>query len=189
MTETRKQRVDHPSCPIRRINHGNVVGIELGSDGGVEPNRDRPSTAAGPSSPKSLGSEPVALGDSLWRVLATDVASVDAVPAFASSAMDGFALRHADVGNAGPQTPVRLSVVGESRAGHPCDRELSAGESIAISTGAMMPLGADAVVPVEQAHMYQDHVEILAAVDESNDVRHAGEDIRAGRRCSKSGRA
>jgi molybdopterin molybdotransferase len=63
--------------------------------------------------------------------------------------MDGFAVRAADVEGASPDVPVALRVVDESRAGHPAERALGAGEAIAISTGAVLPTGADAVVRVE----------------------------------------
>jgi molybdopterin molybdotransferase len=127
-----------------------------------------------------LESEQVDLRDALGRVLAADVASPRAVPPFDNSAMDGFAVRHADVREAGLQTPVSLRVVDESRAGHPAARELQSGEAIAISTGAAMPTGADAVVAVERTVPGERSVEVLAAVGAGNDVRHAGDDLRAG---------
>ncbi len=120
------------------------------------------------------------LADALGRVLAEDVRSVDPVPPFDSSAMDGFALRFADVRDADERRPATLTVVGESRAGHPCDRALGAGEAIAISTGAIVPDGSDAVVPLERTSARNGYVDVLAAVPEGNDVRRAGEDIGAG---------
>jgi molybdopterin molybdotransferase len=129
---------------------------------------------------QALGSEPVALADALGRVLAEDVRSDGAVPGFDSSAMDGFALRCLDVREARPERPIELSVVGESRAGSPASRALASGEAIAISTGAAMPAGADAVVPVEQTRRENGHVEILTAPDMQANVRFAGDDIRAG---------
>jgi molybdopterin molybdotransferase len=128
----------------------------------------------------ALESEQVDLRGALGRVLAADVVSRQPVPPFDNSAMDGFAVRHVDVIDAGPQKPVRLTVVDESRAGHPAERELGAGEAIAISTGAVMPSGADAVVAVERTVPDGRGVEVLAAVRAGNDVRHAGDDLRAG---------
>jgi molybdopterin molybdotransferase len=125
-------------------------------------------------------SEPVTLAGALGRVLAEDVRSDGAVPGFDSSAMDGFALRCLDVRDARPERPIELSVVGESRAGSPASRALAGGEAIAISTGAVMPAGADAVVPVEQTRRENGRVEILTAPDAQANVRFAGEDIRAG---------
>jgi molybdopterin molybdotransferase len=128
----------------------------------------------------SLASEQVALADALGRVLAEEVRSTAAVPPFDSSAMDGFALRHGDVRAADEQRPVTLRVVGESRAGHPALGILEGGEAIAISTGAAMPAGADAVVAVEQTRLHDGHVEILAEAAVHANVRFAGEDIGAG---------
>jgi molybdopterin molybdotransferase len=89
-----------------------------------------------------LGDEPVALDAALGRVLAEEVTSTLAVPPFDSSAMDGFAVV------AGPSA--ELSVVGEARAGHPYFGTVSPGQAVRISTGAVLPEGADAVVPVER---------------------------------------
>jgi molybdopterin molybdotransferase len=89
-----------------------------------------------------LEDEPVALREALGRVLAEDVSSTVAVPPFDSSAMDGFAVV------AGPAA--ELSVVGEGRAGHPYGGSVSPGQAVRISTGAVLPEGADAVVPVER---------------------------------------
>ncbi len=126
-----------------------------------------------------LGAEPVAVGDALGRVLAEDVASLDPVPGFDSSAMDGYAVRAADTAGADSRRPVRLALVDESRAGHPAQGGLAAGEAIAISTGAMVPAGADAVVRVEDTGG-TDPVEIRVEVEAGRDIRRAGEDIRAG---------
>ncbi len=128
---------------------------------------------------RPLGYESERLADALGRVLAQDARSAAAVPPFDSSAMDGFALRCADVRDAAAERPATLSVVGESRAGHPSARAVGVGEAVAISTGAIVPDGADAVVPVERTSARDGHVEVLAAVPAGNDVRRAGEDIGA----------
>ncbi|MGB3951554.1 MAG: hypothetical protein WBK99_00185, partial [Solirubrobacterales bacterium] len=90
------------------------------------------------------GAERVALGRSTGRILAEDVRAPFAFPPFVSSAMDGFAVRAGDC-----QPGAKLRLIGESRAGIALDRELSAGTAAAISTGAPLPPGADAVVPRE----------------------------------------
>ncbi len=128
----------------------------------------------------ALPGEPVTLADALGRVLAEDVRSDGAVPGFDSSAMDGFALRCLDVRDTCPERPIELSVIDESRAGSPASRAVSSGEAIAISTGAAMPAGADAVVPVEQTRRENGRVEILTAPDSQANVRFAGDDVRAG---------
>jgi len=130
-----------------------------------------------------LGAETVAVADALGRVLAEDVTSADAVPGFDNSAMDGYAVRAADTAGA----PTTLAVVGESRAGHPAARDLGAGEAIAISTGAMLPRGADAVVRVEDTDAGREAVEVAVAVEPGKDVRRAGEDIGAGETVLRAG--
>jgi molybdopterin molybdotransferase len=131
----------------------------------------------------ALEHEPVGLAHALGRVLAVDVDSAEPVPAFDSSAMDGFALRSVDVPGAGPRTPpVALRIAGESRAGQPSQGQLGSEEAVAISTGAVIPTGADAVVAVEQTRTVDGLVEILTAVAPGDHVRLAGDDIRAGQR-------
>jgi molybdopterin molybdotransferase len=118
-----------------------------------------------------LGHEDVALSEALGRVLAADVTSELAVPPFDSSAMDGFAVI------AGPEGD--LEVVAEARAGHPADRPVQAGEAIAISTGAAVPEGATAVIPVERTEPAGGSVRVQASEPGAN-IRRAGEDVAAG---------
>ena len=92
--------------------------------------------------PARLRAEDVAAADALGRVLAQDVTAPVDLPPFANSAMDGFAIRSGPRGR-------RLTIVGESRAGAPADRAAGDGEAIRISTGAMLPAGADAVIQIE----------------------------------------
>jgi molybdopterin molybdotransferase len=135
-----------------------------------------------------LPSEPVPLGEALGRVLAEPARASDDVPAFDNSAMDGYAVRAADLAGAGPSAPVALAVVGESRAGHPSGVGPGAGEAIRISTGAMLPAGADAVVRQEDASEDgEGRVEILVEDSPGANVRRAGEDIRAGERVIAAG--
>jgi len=124
---------------------------------------------------KPLPSELVALGEALGRVLAGEVRAPEDVPGFDNSAMDGFAVRAADAA-----AGARLRIVGESRAGAPSVVAIGAGEACAISTGAVIPLGADAVVRVEDTRRDDGEVELLVAVEHGRDVRHAGDDLRAG---------
>lgn len=125
---------------------------------------------------RPLASQPVPLADALDRVLAADVAAQQDVPGFDNSAMDGFALMAAD----SAQAPSVLQVVGESRAGHPARVALTPGHAIRISTGAMLPPAADAVVRVEDTRGHEDGVEVLTTVQPDHNVRRAGEDIPAG---------
>jgi molybdopterin molybdotransferase len=112
-------------------------------------------------------------------VLARDVASRDDVPPFDNSAMDGFAVRAADTTGAAEDTPVTLAIAGESRAGAPASTALKPGSAIRISTGAMLPRGADAVVRKESCREHDAAVGVLAAVEPGQELRRAGEDIRA----------
>jgi molybdopterin molybdotransferase len=127
-----------------------------------------------------LGSEDVELADALGRALAENVVAREPVPAFDSSAMDGFAARAEDLAGASGGSPVVLSVVDESRAGAPADTTLMPGQAIAISTGAMLPAGADTIVRLEDAVGAEDRVEVLVAPAPGHDVRRAGDDIGAG---------
>ena len=115
-------------------------------------------------------------------VLAETVTSPEDVPPFANTAMDGYAVRAADVASATPESPVELPVVAEVAAGHPADRALAAGEAMRIFTGAPIPDGADAVVMVERTRRLDDgaRVAIEAAVPVGEAVRVAGDDLRAG---------
>jgi len=127
-----------------------------------------------------LDTQQVALRGALGRYLAADVESAEPVPAFDNSAMDGFAVRAEDTRGARPGAPVSLSVVGESRAGLPAPVALGAGEAIGISTGAVLPAGADAVVRVEETRAEGTRVEVQVEVEAGCDIRRAGEDVEPG---------
>lgn len=131
--------------------------------------------------------EPVALTEAHGRVLARDVTSADDVPGFDNSAMDGFALRSADVAAAAPTAAIELRLVGESRAGSPYAGMLGPGEAIAISTGAMVPAGADAVLRVEDAEHADGRLRVAAPLPAGKEIRRAGEDVRAGERVLAAG--
>jgi len=126
-----------------------------------------------------LPAEAVGLKQARGRILAEAIVAADDVPGFDNSAMDGFAVRASDTEGAS-EAPRRLLVVDESRAGHPADRDLGPGEAIAISTGAVLPAGADAVVRVEDTSRDGGEVDIQAEVGEGTAVRRAGEDVRGG---------
>jgi molybdopterin molybdotransferase len=135
----------------------------------------------------SLSSERVQLHDALGRVLVEDVTSSEEVPAFDNSAMDGFAVRAAETSGAVRDSPVMLSIVDESRAGHPASTGVQAGQAIKISTGAVIPVGADAVIEVEETAAEDGRVAILSAVAQGRYVRYAGADIRNGETVLASG--
>ncbi len=120
------------------------------------------------------------LADALGAVLVDDVTARWPLPAFDNSAMDGYAVQAADVATASPDNPVVLAVDGEVAAGDTGRRDLVPGTVIRIMTGAPMPAGADAVVPVEQTDGGTDRVAIRAAVAEGASVRLTGGDARPG---------
>ncbi|KAA3647788.1 MAG: molybdopterin molybdenumtransferase MoeA [Chloroflexi bacterium] len=124
----------------------------------------------------------VSIEDAANRVLAQDVIASRAAPSFANSSMDGFAVRAVDV----PDAPVRLKVVGDIPAGTFIEQSLKAGEAMRIMTGAPMPDGADAVVPVEHTNIARNEVdlpsgiEVRSTVEVGQYVRHRGEDFSVG---------
>jgi molybdopterin molybdotransferase len=122
------------------------------------------------------------------RVLAEDVHSEREVPPFANSAMDGFAVRAADVKTASSSSPVMLAVTGEIKAGSAPPGPVEAGTALRIMTGAMLPSGADAVVRVEDTGERDGQVEVRAAVDAGTSVRRAGTDLRRGDLVAEQGR-
>ena len=107
------------------------------------------------------------------RVLAEDVTARVDLPPFPSSAMDGYALRAAD-------TPGRLPVVFRIAAGVPAERQLAAGEAMAISTGGAVPDGADAVIQLERVAEKDNTLEVPEPVEPGANVRPVGGDVRAG---------
>ena len=124
----------------------------------------------------------------LGCVLAEDVAARDNLPPFANSAMDGYAVRAADVAAAGSGSPARLRVVADIAAGTVAATAVYAGTAARIMTGAPLPPGADAVVPVEDTdEPWRDAerslpatIAIKRSVGAGDYVRQAGEDVRAG---------
>ncbi len=120
------------------------------------------------------------LNEALGCVLAEDVAAAEDLPPFDNSAMDGFALRSADVRGAADGSPVPLRVAGEVFAGSAKLPTVEPGTAVRIMTGGPLPPGADAVVPVERTATGGDAVQVRMAVPERGFVRAAGEDVRAG---------
>lgn len=140
--------------------------------------------------------EKVSLDDALGRVLVEDVPADVDLPPFDTTAMDGYALRAADVARATRDAPVTLDVIGQIAAGHVPDKSLAAGQAYRILTGAPMPPGADSVVPYEdtdgtgfggwsgeegaQRAAAERSVRVLVAVEHGENVRFKGEVQRQG---------
>lgn len=130
--------------------------------------------------------EMVALRAALGRVLAADIVSPIDVPAHDNSAMDGFALRGADLPT---DAPVRLRVIGTAYAGRPFDGSPQPGECVRIMTGAVMPAGCDSVVPQEFVSVDADTMTIAPGTIRPGDNRRlAGEDLKAGSAALRSGK-
>ncbi|HUB40566.1 MAG TPA: gephyrin-like molybdotransferase Glp, partial [Streptosporangiaceae bacterium] len=120
------------------------------------------------------------LADALGAVLAADVTAQYPLPSFDNSAMDGYAVRAADVKAATEERPVVLPVRAEIAAGDTGRYDLVPGSVIKIMTGAAMPAGADAVVPVELTDSGAEQVAIRQPVDAGNAVRLTGGDAQPG---------
>jgi len=122
----------------------------------------------------------LSLGDVHGLVLAEDVSTAGPLPSFDNSGMDGYAVRVADVVAATGENPVTLPVTAEIAAGDTGAYALQPGTAIKIMTGAMLPHGAEAVVPVEWTDGGSARVAIRAGAEYGSAVRLAGEDAKAG---------
>jgi molybdopterin molybdotransferase len=125
---------------------------------------------------KPLGAEHVALADAAGRVLAEDVVARRTQPPFAASAMDGYAVRAADVA----RVPAELRVVGSVPAGQRHEGMVGRGEAVRIFTGAPVPDGADAIVIQEDTDRRGDIVVVKEGAPAGRYVRPAGLDFREG---------
>ena len=124
--------------------------------------------------------ETVALPDALGRVLAHDVISPITLPHWTNSAMDGYAVRGADVSGASDTQPIELPVLETIAAGAFATRPLGPGEATRIMTGAPLPEGADSVVRVEDTDAGINRVRIFKDRDAGKNLRLRGEDLHAG---------
>ncbi|SFM61975.1 molybdopterin molybdochelatase [Pseudonocardia ammonioxydans] len=126
------------------------------------------------------GTETVPLADASGRVLAEDLSAGVALPPFDNSAMDGYAVRAAELAGASESAPVELPVAADLPAGRTDVPALEPGTVARIMTGAPVPEGADAIVPVERTDAGTERVRITAAPEPGAFVRRAGEDTTAG---------
>jgi molybdopterin molybdotransferase len=120
------------------------------------------------------------LADAEGRVLAEDVTAAVSLPSFDNSSMDGYAIQAADTDHSSERSPATLPVTAEIAAGDTAAYRLSPGTAMKIMTGARLPAGADAVVPVEWTSGGADQVRIYRPVKAGNAVRYAGGDAAAG---------
>jgi molybdopterin molybdotransferase len=121
--------------------------------------------------------ETVALSGAAGRVLAHDLIAAIDVPPHANSAVDGFAICHADLS---PDRDTVLPVTGRAAAGHPLGRPMVLGEAIRIFTGAPMPDGADTVMMQEDCVLEGSRVRLKPGIKLGGNRRHAGEDVARG---------
>lgn len=136
------------------------------------------------------GSESVSLMDASGRILFDDIRADINIPPLDNSAMDGFALRWKDTGGANPDRPVELLIEGEIQAGGDYQNiKVKEHSSIRIMTGAPIPRGADAVIPVEftKEDTARGTISILKELQIHENIRFAGEDIKAGQVVLKKG--
>jgi len=130
---------------------------------------------------KPLSTHRVAILSALGKVLAEDIYAGDHIPPWDNSAMDGYAVRAADLAGASADRPIRLKVIEDLPAGRVSSREIGTGEAVRIMTGAPLPAGADAVIPVEDTRLEgTDQVLIYKALQPGDNVRRAGEDVKKG---------
>jgi len=155
-----------------------------------------------------LPAERVELDDTLGRTLREDIVADEPNPRFDNSAMDGFAVRSADVASASTSTPIALAVAETIGAGRVATIPVGPGQAIRIMTGAPLPTGADAVVAIERTSAWRPgdddpdgvlgrsataeesdpaRVEVRAPVAPGENIRPAGEDFPAGERLVASG--
>jgi molybdopterin molybdotransferase len=130
------------------------------------------------------GDETVPVSRALGRCLAADVIAPRALPPFDNTAVDGYAFRHADVTGEGP---ARLPLQGESAAGIPLAGPLPVGAAIRISTGAVLPDGADTVAMQEDTRVEGGAIVIDPVPEKAANVRFAGGDIRVGQTAMPAG--
>ena len=131
--------------------------------------------------------EQVRLADAAGRTLAASVDALVDLPSFDNSAMDGYAVRRADVATADIDAPVVLDVVADIAAGAADFVSIGPGQAARIMTGAPIPTGADAVVPVERTDAGTARVAIFAAPRPAHHIRRRGEDLHAGDRVLTAG--
>lgn len=127
-----------------------------------------------------IGVERLPLPQALGRILAEPILAPHDNPPWDNSAMDGFALRHADITEAAAVAPITLTVIEDIPAGKVGQKVVGAGQAARIMTGAPVPAGADTVIPVEDTRSTPDRVEILNPPHPGANIRRRGEDMRAG---------
>src|ERR1700674_4372909 len=192
----RRRRQGH-RCDARRVDAGGAhsrrgggqLMAQLSNDcfahGGALLPVDEAARLMAEHVPSVADAQPVTLADAAGRILAEDLIAPIALPAFDNSAVDGYAVRNADVAHEGE---TRLRVVDRVFAGSPAERVVGAGEAVHIFTGAPMPAGADTVYMQEDSKAKGNAVIVPAGLKIGANRRLAGEDIKAGALARPAGR-
>jgi len=136
---------------------------------------------------KALPAETMRFDIAYGHVLAENVESIEDIPPFDNSAMDGYALYASDATAASADNPVILDIVGEVFAGHMPGGGISRGKTMKIMTGAALPDGADAVIMVERTEQRGRKVALFTPVRKGENIRRQGEDCRKGAWILKKG--
>jgi molybdopterin molybdotransferase len=138
--------------------------------------------------PATLEKERVSIDNALCRILAEDIVSEEDIPSFSKSLVDGFAVIAKDTHGAKETSPLFLTVSGKVEIGTETEIVLGEGSCAAISTGAMIPEGTDAVIMEEHARRLPDAVEVTKTVYKGENICFRGEDIMRGDHVLKSGK-
>ncbi|NMC65643.1 MAG: molybdopterin molybdenumtransferase MoeA, partial [Acidobacteria bacterium] len=125
-----------------------------------------------------LGQEVVTLDEAFGRVAARDIKSKISVPPFRNSAMDGYALRSEDTKQEKGENYVSLKLVAAQPAGDYFRKKIKNGETVKVMTGAPVPAGAEAVVPLEEVEQRGEQILIRREIKPGENIREAGEDIK-----------
>ena len=137
--------------------------------------------------PRSEYTEKVYLDEALGRITAEDIFSDEDVPSFSRSTMDGYALVSSDTYGSGESMPSMLDIKGEILMGECADTPIKNGECMKISTGGMLPSGADAVIPVENTDEDNGVCLVYKSVSPFENVTKSGDDIKTGELVLKKG--
>ena len=180
-----------PPTDMDTAEHGVLFdrGRDPGGHAGDEPMRSVEEVRASIlAEVKPLEPFELPLIESYGCVLAADMSAGSDLPPFASSAMDGFAVRAADIEAATVDQPVTLRIVGRAVTGRRPDAAVARGEAVRIATGAPIPEGADTIVPIEHAVVQAESVLVLRVFAEGASVRPTGQDASTGQLLVPAGR-
>jgi molybdopterin molybdotransferase len=176
---TLAERGEHPSMPTPRMDSAPLPpandSASLGTVRTVERHLDEILAAVPQPDPIEL-----AVLDAQGLLCAEEVVSRRALPAFDQAALDGYAVRHEDVAAASLEVPVELAVVGESVAGAAAPSSIGPGLALKVAAGAMLPVGADVVIPAVWTDQGTARVAVLAVPPLGSYVRRTGDDVAPG---------